>query len=151
VPPLVVASELDQLSDLTGLPHAKQAGDCLVDMCPVYVDFVQCRPRDHAVLRTRLQRPECLVVGNSNMTAHRTACSPSGGAREPSPQKTRSCAGGATSQASIRSSTATLVRVGKRFAEPLVRVPELAVKLRTVAERERGLEKMRGGDCISSR
>jgi len=45
--PLVVASELDQLSDLPAWPRAKQAGDCLVDMCPVCVDFVQCRPRDH--------------------------------------------------------------------------------------------------------
>jgi hypothetical protein len=63
VPPLVVASELDQLSDLPGWPRAKQAGDCLVDMCPVCVDFVQCRPHDHATPRTRLPRPECLVVG----------------------------------------------------------------------------------------
>jgi hypothetical protein len=32
---LVVASELDQLSDLPGWPRAKKAGDCLVDMRPV--------------------------------------------------------------------------------------------------------------------
>ncbi|OKO75639.1 hypothetical protein [Bradyrhizobium sp. AS23.2] len=58
---LVVASELDQLSDLPGLAAAKQAGDCLVDIRPVCLDFVQCWPRDHAAPGTRLPRPECLV------------------------------------------------------------------------------------------
>jgi hypothetical protein len=58
---LVVALELDQLSDLPGLAAAWQAGDCLVNIRPVYLDFVQCQPRDHAAPGTRLPRPECLV------------------------------------------------------------------------------------------
>jgi hypothetical protein len=40
------------------------------------------------------------------------------------------------------------VRVGKRFAEPLARVPDLAVEPLKVAVRERRLEKMRRGHCI---
>lgn len=73
VPPIMVASEPDQLSDLPGWPQAKQAGDCLVDMCPVYVDFVQCRPRDHAAPMTRLPRPSVSqyeLNGNVNRSSN---------------------------------------------------------------------------------
>lgn len=51
------------ISSATSRPRANQVGDCLVDMRPLCLDFVQCRPRDHAAPRTLLPRLERLAVG----------------------------------------------------------------------------------------
>ena len=153
VPPLVVAIELDQLSDLPGWTQAKQAGDCLVDMGPVDVDFVQCRLRDHAAPRTRLLRPECLVVGieqEREPLIERPVALQVGreNHRHKKPGRVREVP---LRRARIGHRLQRCVRVGKRFTEPLARGPDLAVESLKVAERERELEKMRRGHCISSR
>lgn len=51
------------INSATSRRRAYQVGDWLVDMRPLCLNFVQCRPRDHVAPRTLMPRLECLAVG----------------------------------------------------------------------------------------
>ncbi len=124
-----------------GWPWAKQAGDCLVDIRPVCLDFVQCWPRDHAAPGRGCRAPECLVgiKQEREPLIERPVALRMG---ENHRQKNRSCVRGVTSQGSRRSSAASL-RPRRKQVRRATRSCAGVEPLK-VAERERRLKRCAG-------